>query len=230
MRSLLTLAFRTLFFYFAVLFVMRVMGKREMGNLSPFDLVVSIMIAELAALPIEHLDQPLLLGLMPLAVLLCAEVALSYASLKSIRVRELVNGTPSIIVAQGRLMEREMRRQRYSLHDLMVGLRTQGVFDLEEVAYAVLEPGGNLSVMPRAAKRPLTPADMGITVTHQGLPLPLITDGHVHWHAVREAGLGQGEFMDLLKQHHVSDFREVLFAYVDSERNFRLQKRADLQN
>ncbi|MBT9177378.1 MAG: hypothetical protein DDT20_01711 [Firmicutes bacterium] len=114
-RQLLTLAFRTLFFYFAVLFVMRVMGKREMGNLSPFDLVVSIMIAELAALPIEHVDQPLLLGLLPLAVLLCAEVALSYASLKSERVRVLINGTPSIIVAKGRLMEREMRRQRDSL-------------------------------------------------------------------------------------------------------------------
>lgn len=178
------------------------------------------MIAELAALPVEHLEQPLLLGLLPLAVLLCAAVALSYASLKSERVRELINGTPSIIVAKGRLLEREMRRQRYTLHDLMVGLRSQGVFELGEVEYAVLEPGGNLSVMPRAAKRPVTPADLGVTVSYRGLPMPLITDGHMHWRSVREAGFGQEEFFDLLRQFNVSDSKAVLFAYLDGERNF----------
>jgi uncharacterized membrane protein YcaP (DUF421 family) len=223
--QLLTIAFRTLFFYFAVLFVMRVMGKREMGNLSPFDLVVSIMIAELAALPIEHPEQPLLHGLLPLAVLLCAEVALSFASLKSERVRELINGTPSIIVAKGRLMEREMRRQRYTLHDLMVGLRSQGVFDLGEVEYAVLEPGGNLSVMPRAEKRPATPKDLGVAVTYQGLPLPLITDGHIHWRSVQEAGYGQEEFFKLLRQYNVGDFKAVLYAYLDGEKKFVVQLR-----
>lgn len=222
---MLTIAFRTLFFYFAVLFVMRVMGKREMGNLSPFDLVVSIMIAELAALPIEHPEQPLLLGLLPLAVLLCAEVVLSFASLKSERVRELINGTPSIIVAKGRLVEREMRRQRYTLHDLMVGLRSQGVFDLAEVEYAVLEPGGNLSVMPRAEKRPATPKDLGVAVAYQGLPLPLITDGHIHWRAVQEAGYGQEEFAKLLRQYNVSDSKAVLYGYLDGEKQFVVQLR-----
>ncbi|MBT9177377.1 MAG: hypothetical protein DDT20_01710 [Firmicutes bacterium] len=81
--------------------------------------------------------------------------------------------------------------------------------------------------MPRAAKRPLTPNDMEITVAYQGLPLPLVTDGHIHWHSVREAGYEREEFFDLLRQFNVSDIRAVLFAYLDSERNFRLQKRED---
>jgi len=204
---------------------MRVMGKREMGNLSPFDLVVSIMIAELAALPIEHSDQPLLVGVLPLAVLLGAEVVLSYLSLKSESIRALVNGTPSIIVAKGKIMEREMRRQRYTLHDLLVGLRTQGVADVGDVDYAVLEPGGNLSVIPSASKRPLTPADMGLTVADQVLPLPLVTDGHIHWDSVREGGFSPEEFFNILQEHSVSDVKRVLFAYLDSERNFKLQVR-----
>lgn len=222
-RLLLTIALRTLFFYSAVLFMMRIMGKREIGNLSPFDLVVSIMIAELAALPIENHDKPLIEGVLPLAILLTAEVALSYWSLKSEKVRAVVNGTPSIVVMKGVIIEEEMRRNRYNLNDLMVGLRSKGVVDLADVEFAVLEPPGTLSVIPLAEKRPVTPRDMNLSVSYEGLPVPLITDGRVHWDQVREAGYSQEQFMALLNQHGVSEAGAVLFAYMDSARNFKLQ-------
>ena len=217
---------RTLFFYIVVLLMMRIMGKREIGNLSPFDLVVSIMIAELAALPIENVEKPLLEGLIPLAVLLTAEVSIAYLSLKSEPVRRLINGTPSIVIAKGRIMDKEMRRLRYNINDLLVGLRTQGIVDMNDVEYAVLEPSGTLSVIPVANKRSVTPDDLGIDVEYNGLPVPLITDGRVHWNNIVGAGWTKDEFERQLHQNGIEKPQDVLFAYLDSRNRFKFQHRA----
>jgi uncharacterized membrane protein YcaP (DUF421 family) len=216
---------RTLFFYTIVLFMMRLMGKREIGNLSPFDLVVSIMIAELAALPIEDLEKPLLEGVLPLLTLLVAEIALSYCSLKFEKVRSIVNGTPSIVIARGVIMEEEMRKMRYNINDLLVGLRSSGIVDVADVEYAVLEPSGTLSVIPVANKRPLTATDMGVSVTYEGLPLPIITDGRVHWDNLKGAGIDEDHFHTILKQRGVERPREVLFAYISSTGQFEFQRK-----
>lgn len=222
-RAVLVVVLRTLLFYTVVLVMMRIMGKREIGNLSPFDLVVSIMIAELAALPIENVDKPLWEGLIPLAVLLAAELTMAYASLKSEMLRRLINGTPSIVVAKGRIIESEMRRLRYNINDLLVGLRSEGIVDIADVEYAVLEPSGTLSVLAASNKRAVTPADLGVDVPYEGLPVPLVTDGRVHWDNVREAGWSEAQFMEILNSHGVTDARHVLFAYLGSGRSFKFQ-------
>jgi len=222
---MLPIILRTLFFYIVVLVMMRIMGKREIGNLSPFDLVVSIMIAELAALPIENTDKPLLEGVIPLLVLLAAEVSLAYLALKSEFMRGLINGTPSIVVAQGKIMEKEMRKLRYNINDLLVGLRTQGIVDINDVEYAVMEPSGTLNVIPVANKRPATPADLGLNVQYEGLPVPLVTDGRVHWNSVEGAGWSREQFKQLLHQNGIKHERDVLFAYLDSSRRFKFQLR-----
>lgn len=217
---------RTLFFYAVVLVMVRVMGKREIGSLSPFDLVVSIMIAELAALPIENVDKPLLEGVVPLAVLLTAEVGIAYLALKSETIRKLINGTPSIVISKGRIMEKEMRRLRYNINDLLVGLRTQGIVDMSDVEYAVLEPSGTLSIIPVANKRCVTPADLGVDVKYDGLPVPLITDGRVHWENMAEAGWSKSEFEQQLKNTGIENPQGILFAYLDSKRDFKYQYKA----
>ncbi|KAF0198042.1 MAG: hypothetical protein FD169_105 [Bacillota bacterium] len=216
---------RTLFFYAVVLVMMRIMGKREIGNLSPFDLVVSIMIAELAALPIENMDKPLLEGVVPLVVLLVAEVGIAYLALKSETIRGLINGTPSIVISKGIIMEKEMRRLRYNINDLLVGLRTQGIVDMSDVEYAVLEPSGTLSVIPVADKRYVTPADLGMTVKYDGLPVPLITDGRVHWENIEGAGWSKADFARLLCQKGIEKPQDVFFAYLDSGKRFKYQYR-----
>lgn len=221
-----SIVLRTLFFYSVVLVMMRIMGKREMGNLSPFDLVVSIMIAELAALPIENLDKPLLEGVVPLVVLLAAEVSIAYLALKSEPIRKLINGTPSIVIAKGRIMEKEMRKLRYNINDLLVGLRTQGIVDMNDVEYAVLEPSGTLSIIPVANKRYVTPGDLGIDVKYDGLPVPLITDGRVHWENVAGAGWTKADFARLLSDNGIENPQSVLFAYLDSKQLFKYQHRA----
>lgn len=117
---------RTLIFYAVLLFLLRIMGKREIGSLSPFDLVVTIMIAELAALPMENPDVTLVDGLVPILTLTVAEIVVSYATLKSESLRILLTGSPSIIIRGGELIESEMRRVRYNLSDLMLQLRLKG--------------------------------------------------------------------------------------------------------
>lgn len=217
------IALRTVFFYVAVVIVLRIMGKRELGHLSPFDLVVSIMIAELAALPIENTDKPLLEGVIPLVVLLLLEVLLSYAALKSETVRGIVNGKPSMVIIKGKIMEREMRKLRYNLNDLLEGLRSQGIVDLAEVDYAILEPSGTLSVIPIVDKRPVTPADLKLELPREELPLVLITDGRIHWVSVKKGGYDEGSFRALLHSQGIHSEQAVLFAYLDGRGNLQIQ-------
>jgi len=216
-------ALRTVFFYLAVVIIMRLMGKREMGNLSPFDLVISIMIAELAALPIENTDKPLLLGLVPLLVLLSLEVLFSYAALKSEALRSLVNGRPSVVVSKGQIIEGEMRRLRYNINDLLAGLRNKGIIDVAEVEYAVLEPSGVLSVIVVAEKRPVTMSDLKLNPPTSDLPHTLITDGRIHWDIVHKLGWNRNSFSAFLMQNGIPSPDNVLFAYLDPGRNLRYQ-------
>lgn len=220
---LVQIALRTVFFYVAVVIVLRIMGKRELGHLSPFDLVVSIMIAELAALPIENTDKPLLEGVTPLVVLLLLEMFLSYAALKSETIRGIVDGKPSIVIMKGQIVEGEMRKLRYNLNDLLAGLRNQGIVDVADVDYAILEPSGILSVIPRVEKRPLTPADLKLELPREELPLVLITDGCIHWENVRKSGLDESSFRNLLQSAGVSSEKVVIFAYLDGKGRMQVQ-------
>lgn len=175
--DLLIIFYRTVVLYSAVLFLMRIMGKREVGQLSLFDLVVAIMIAELAAIPMEDTSVPLINGLLPISTLVLMEVTLSYITLKSQKARKIIEGTPSIIIERGKIMEEEMRRLRYNMDDLISQMREQGVSNLGDVEYAILETNGKLGIILKATKRPIVPEDLGIQPVYEGLPVPLVVDG-----------------------------------------------------
>ncbi|MCG7410345.1 DUF421 domain-containing protein [Paenibacillus sp. ACRRX] len=136
----------TILMYFLVFIVLRVMGKREIGKLSVFDLVISIMIAEIAVFSIENTERPLLESITPMIVLVVVQVTLAFLTLKSRRLREIFDGKPSIIISQGNLNREEMRKQRYNLDDLMLQLREQGVDSVQDVEYAILEATGKLTI------------------------------------------------------------------------------------
>ncbi|MBT9174294.1 MAG: hypothetical protein DDT21_02707 [Syntrophomonadaceae bacterium] len=176
-----TLFYRTAILYLAVLLSVRIMGKREVGQLSAFDLVVAIMIAELGALAIEQVDMPMYLGLVPIAALVVLEISLSFLSMKSHTIRGIVDGSPSIVIANGKIIEKELRKLRYNMSDLLGQLREKDVNNIADVQYAVLETSGELSVLLKAAKRPVTLKDLGLPVKYEGMPTPLIFDGHVHF-------------------------------------------------
>lgn len=185
-----TLVLRTVFVYFFILMLMRIMGKREIAQLSIFDLVVSIMIAELAVITVEDTSTPLIRGLLPIIVLFFTQIGLSYLSLKSQKLRRIVDGQPSMLVEHGEIREDEMRKQRYNLDDLLMQLRENKVHSLSQVEFAILEPSGKLSVFSKGDEEHVTRKDLGFPTRKIDLPVILIKDGDV-----------QQDGLDKINQH-----------------------------
>lgn len=163
--------------YIIVMISLRIMGKREIGQLSVFDFVVSVMLAELSTLPMEDTNVPIYRSVLAIATLVALQLLVAIMSLRSHRFRHLVEGHASVLVEHGRIQDTEMKRTRYSMHDLIMQLREKGVASVDDVELAVLETSGKLSVLPRPDARPVTPGDLGIPAKKDGLPLPLIVDG-----------------------------------------------------
>ncbi|WP_274433065.1 DUF421 domain-containing protein [Alicyclobacillus sp. ALC3] len=168
---------RILVLYLLVMVALRVMGKREIGQLSVFDFVVSVMVAELSTLPMEDTNVTLWRSVVSIAMLVVLQVIVAFGQLKSHRFRHWVDGEPSVLIEHGSIQDAEMKKTRYTMHDLLMQLREKGVANVADVEFAILETSGKLSVFPKAEKRPVTPEDLGRAVRHDSVPLPLIVDG-----------------------------------------------------
>jgi uncharacterized membrane protein YcaP (DUF421 family) len=201
-----------------VLVVIRLMGKREIGQLSTFDFVVSIIVAELAAIPMEEMDKPLLEGIVPILVVVAAEILFSFLALKSQWLRGVIDGKPSYIVVKGEMQISEMRRCRYSIEDLLTQLREKGIADLAYVDYAVLETSGKLSVFLKDHFRPLTPKaleDSRVTAQSSGLPTPVIMDGEVIQRNLQQIGRSKAWLEGELVQQGHPEPKHIFFASID---------------
>ncbi len=216
------LAWKTLFFYIVLIIVMRVTGKREIASLSPLDLVVSIMIADAAVIAIEQDNYPIWVGLIPVGVLAFAEISLSYLMLKNMRIRAWVAGKPSIIVKHGQINEAEMRSLRYNLDELLSQMRETGIHNIADVEFALLEPTGKLTVIPKAEKRPLTPLDLGIIPPKDSLPVNLIVDGQVDDEVLRGIGKNR-EWLDTQLAKKGLKAENVLLASLDAKGDLFVQ-------
>ena len=158
---------------------MRVMGKRQIGELQPSELVVTILISELAAIPMQETGVPLVSGVVPVLTLIACEVILSAVTLRWRGLRRLISGQPIVIVENGRIRQNEMRRLRYSIDDLLEEVRLAGLKGIDEVGYAVIETNGQVSVFPTAQGQPATAAMLGQNPPDGGIPLVLISDGEL---------------------------------------------------
>ncbi|MEN6327492.1 MAG: DUF421 domain-containing protein, partial [Syntrophomonas sp.] len=161
---------RTLILYTATVVLLRIMGKRQIGQLQPYELVVIIMISELAAIPMQNTGIPIINGLIPIFILVAAEITLSHLSLKSERARGIICGKPSVLIENSKIMENELKRLRYNINDLLEQLRLKNVPDIADVEFAILETSGHLSVILKSQKRPVVPQDLNISPEYEGLP------------------------------------------------------------
>jgi uncharacterized membrane protein YcaP (DUF421 family) len=168
-----TIMARTLFLYVLIVFIFRLMGKREIGELSILDLVVFIMIAETAVVGIENTEKPLIHTVIPMTLLMGIQITLATISLKNKKVRDLLDGKPSMLIENGKINEQEMRKQRYNFDDLLTQLREKNINNLADVEFAILEPTGKLSVFEKDDKKRST------------LHLPLIVDGTIQEHHLK---------------------------------------------
>lgn len=213
-----TAFFRTVILYFILMIGLRLMGKRQIGELEPSELVLTLIISDLAAVPMQDFGIPLVNGVFPIVTLLCLSMLISYFSLRSIRFRGLVCGHPTIIIRDGKIMQQNMARNRFTVDELLEQLRSQGYSDLSAVKYAVLETSGQVSVLPYTKASPITPQVMNQTVQDDvTLPTLLINDGHVMSANLSASGYDQIWLDRQLKDRHLTSPRQVFFLTVDEE-------------
>lgn len=216
---------RSIILYSFVVIVMRIMGKRQIGELQPFELVIAIMLSELAAVPMQDPGIPLINGIIPILTLMLLEILISFLTLKFQFLRKITCGTPSILIKQGKIDENEMRNQRFNLNDLIEELRMAGYIDFEDVEYAILETGGKLSIIPKAGKSPALKEDLNISKAEPKLPLSLILDGILNEKNLKAAGYTRQWIISKLKENNIKDVKDVFIAIIDSKGDLIIQRR-----
>ena len=211
-----TAFFRTLILYFILMIGLRLMGKRQIGELEPSELVLTLIISDLAAVPMQDFGIPLVNGVFPIVTLLCVSMLLSFFSLKSIRFRGLVCGYPTVIIRDGKVLQQNMARNRFTVDELLEQLRSQGYSDLTAVKYAILETSGQVSVLPYTKDSPATPQVMNMTVQDDvTLPVLVINDGHIMAENLAASGCDAVWPDKQLKERRLTSPRQVFFMTVD---------------
>ena len=180
--------FRSIVLYILVLIVMRLMGKREIGQLQPFELAIAIMIADLASIPMTEIGIPIYYGIVPILGLLMMHMFISFLNMKSIKAREILCGRPSILIYRGKIIEQELKKQRFTINELEERLRGNNVFNIGDVEYAILETSGQVTVIQKPGKRNVTPEDLNISPDYEGIPYDLVVDGKVMTENLKELG------------------------------------------
>ena len=208
---------RTVILYLLIIAGIRLMGKRQVGELEPSELVLDLIIADLAAVPMQDFGTPLLAGIVPILTLLSITMILSVLTMKSVKFRALICGQPSIILKNGKPLQREMARNRFTLDELMEELRLQGIVDLSTVKYAILETNGRVSVLLNSDQLPVTAAQMECKTTEPGLPTILINDGRLLTRNMKFRGLNEVWLEKQLHAHHIRRAEQVFLLTVDEE-------------
>lgn len=176
---MLTTFLRTVILYILVLITMRLMGKREIGQLQPFELAIAIMIADVASVPMANVGVPIFSGIIPILALLAMHLLISNINLKSITMRKILCGKPTIFIYRGRIDEKALKKEKFTINELQERLRGNGVFNLGDVEFAILETSGEITVIQKPDKRMTIPADFNILPEYEGIPYDLIVDGEI---------------------------------------------------
>ena len=213
--ELLLIFVRTIFFYFFILIIYRIMGKREVGQLGIIDLIVSILIAELAVISIENFHNNIMLSITPILTLLLLQVTLAFLTLKKPKIRIFLDGNPSIIIKDGKVNYKEMISQKYNLEDLMIQIREKGYRSIEEIEYAILENNGTLSVFPYHKGKKKT-----------SLPLPVILDSEIQYNTLKILNKDETWVYNILEKKHIK-VEEVFYAFYKND-NIFIIKDSDL--
>lgn len=220
---MLTNMVRTLFLYLLLITVMRILGKKQVGQLDPTEFVVVLLLSELAAVSMQDMNLPLMNCIVPIITLLCIEIIFSVLEMKSKKLRDLMQGNPVIIISNGKLLCKALSATRYNIDDVMQELRIAGYSDIREIEFAILENSGNLSIIPKSANRAVTPEDINISVKPTGYPHIVISDGKIDTRALKSCGLEKKQLMNKLKKDRIFSTENIFFAIYDTCGNFYYQ-------
>lgn len=215
---------RSIILYIIVLVVMRLMGKREIGQLQPFELAISIMIADLASIPMADTGIPITNGIIPILGLLVMHLVISIINIKSIRGREIICGRPSILIYRGKIDEKVLRKERFTVNELEERLRGNNIVNIGDIEYAILETSGQVTVIQKPEKRNTIPEDFNIVPEYEGIPYDLVVDGKVMMKNLKSIGKN---YAWLKKQIEKFDIKpeEALIVTLDGKGQIFCQKK-----
>ncbi len=205
---------RACILYIVITFSLRLMGKRQLGELQPSELVVTILISNIASIPVEDSSVPMLMGIIPIFTLVCLDVIVSAIMLRSPRFRKFIIGSPRVIVSDGVVRQEEMRRLRYTVDDLIEAMREQQIFDLQEVHYAIVETTGKIHFMQKTDCQSATKKDIGCGGSTDDPPAVIIRDGIEDSEQLQNLGLGEGWLKSRLREEQLSP-RDVFLMTAD---------------
>lgn len=209
---------RTIILFVSLVISMRIMGKRQLGELEPAELVVAVLISDLASHPLQDPAIPLIYGLIPIVILLCCEVLISAAVLKSVKLRFLISGKPSVLIKNGKIDQREMKKNRFTVDELAEELRKKEITDISTVQYAILETDGTVSTVLFPSERPVTAGQLDVNVEDRGYPVMLINNGRILSENLKAAGRNEKWLSGELKKRGISSHNEVYVMILENEK------------
>lgn len=221
---------RTIVLYILVICAMRIMGKRQIGELQPSELVVAIMISDLATVPVSDIAIPLLSGVIPIMTLIIFEVTISFLTLKSEKARNIITGKPTYLIKDGIIAEKQMRNMRYNIEDLLEELRLKDCPNIADVHTAILETNGELSVVLKSDKRSVTPNDLKIKPNQESIPLVLISDGKIRFEHLRELNKDIKWLEKKLADRNIKSTKDVFLFSIDSDGIITIQMKDGAKN
>ena len=220
---MLTVFLRTIVIYIFLTVTMRVMGKRQLGELDVGEFVITILLSEIASLPITNSEKNLLDAIIPIATLAGLEILSSTLILKFPKLKNVLSSKPSVIIAHGKLDKKEMRRVRISVEDLVSQIRQNGIFEIDEVDYAILEENGKMSIIPKARNRQPDMSDLNLETADTGFMHIIVSDGVVNTHTLKTVNLEETRLIKLLSSRSVS-LRDVLCMTINDAGNLYIIK------
>lgn len=222
---MLVMFVRTVILYVLVICAIRFMGKRQVGQLQPAELVIAIMISDLASIPMSSNASPLISGIVPIATLIACELLISWICLKSHKFRSLLSGKISILIYKGKIIEEELASQRFNLEDLLEELRQNNIPDISQVEYAILETSGHVSVIPKQNASAVTLGDLNIEPEKKQLPCTVISDGVLDTDELRRSGKTKTWVENQLKKNNAHKISDVFIGVVTCDGEFFMQKK-----
>lgn len=215
---------RTIILYVIIIFSMKMMGKRQISDLQTSELVITIMISNIAAIPMEDSAQPLLGSLIPIAVLICCEIFVSYMMMKNSKIRQLICGKPIIVISEGKIQQDALKYLRISTEDLFEQLRQSDVFTLEDAWFAIMETNGNLSVLKKSNKQPPDADAMGISPPQEKFDAVVVNDGIISDFSLSVCGLDKHWLEKTLKSEKVK-VKDIFIMTANTSKEFNIIKK-----
>lgn len=218
--------FRAIILYIIVLIVMRLMGKREIGQLQPFELAISIMIADLATIPMTETGIPIFNGIVPILGLLLMHLIISVINIKSLKAREIICGKPSILIYRGKINEKALKKERFTINELQERLRGKDIVNLGDIEYAILETSGEVTIIQKPEKRGTTPEDFNMQPEYEGIPYDLVIDGRIMQKNLQAIGKNEVWLRKQVEKFNIKP-EEALVVTLDGKGQIFCQKKED---